>query len=904
MALTVATNTGALTAQAAASSVNKEMETAMNRLSTGQRVNSAADDAAGVAISSRMTAQINGLNQAIRNAGDGISMVSTGEGAMIEIEAMLQRMRELAVQSANDTVSTSDRTNLNAEVGHLKAEIDAIVSRTQFNGKALLDGSLDASLQVGSSTGQTLDFKIAALSTSTLGTSVSSTSAIQATANIAEGTQATETVSTLSFNGNDSYGMKITIGNGTATENFTIANSVVTGNSATDVANDMNAAFTALISGVGYAGSLKAGDFVASANGNVVTMTNKLGDSIAISSFTSSANGTASYVSLSGTGNSVLLDETAAVTSASNSGGSAATVATSDLSLAANKSYNFKVNGTDIAVTNYTAVGGTSQADLLAAIKLAIGDGSAGSAAKGGSATDLTLKDSTGQQISITNFVPTTSPQGSKGAMVLTVRVDADNDTASETFASGGTDKATITDKTDIVQLSFTEAEADYSFKITAGAKNYTATVATASAGKTLQEALAVTRDAINADATANTTGIIARLVDGKLEIETGTDGATIDTFTSTGKAAVTAGASSFAGVDLVAVGSASTTNGVRAVASEMTMSFSGDDTYSFKINGTVITGAVVNGDFSAITSAVNSNTGATGVTAQASNGTMLLKDADGTAINITNFTSSGSGSVQVSNASGQGSSTILDDTAAVAAANTAAAGKATATTMDLSMDSSDKVTFHISDGRTNAVVRLTQFDPANNAAVISEINSALKAVGSDITVAAGPDVTATGNGTADEKVVLTNSTGGKIEITNFTSDGSGKMTASPASGQGVAKILSDDGLSSSQASIATQSVLTKSASTNMMSAVDRALEQLSAERSKLGAIANRLDHSINSLTETSVQTTASRGRIVDADFAAETSNLAKFQILQQASMAMLAQANAAKQNVLSLLQG
>ena len=119
MALTVATNTGALMAQAAASSVNKEMELSMERLSTGKRINSAADDAAGVAITSRLTAEIKGTNQAIRNAMDGQAMIDTAEGAHSEVESILQRMRELAVQSANETNTSSDRTSLQTELDQL-----------------------------------------------------------------------------------------------------------------------------------------------------------------------------------------------------------------------------------------------------------------------------------------------------------------------------------------------------------------------------------------------------------------------------------------------------------------------------------------------------------------------------------------------------------------------------------------------------------------------------------------------------------------------------------------------------------------------------------------------------------------------------------------------------------------
>jgi flagellin len=141
MALTVATNSGALMAQAAASSVNKSMEGSMERLATGKRINSAADDAAGVAIASRLTSEIRGTNQAIRNAMDGQAMIDTAEGAHKEVENILQRMRELAVQASNDTNNSNDRTNLQAEINQLSTEIDRIAQTTAWAGQNLLDGS-------------------------------------------------------------------------------------------------------------------------------------------------------------------------------------------------------------------------------------------------------------------------------------------------------------------------------------------------------------------------------------------------------------------------------------------------------------------------------------------------------------------------------------------------------------------------------------------------------------------------------------------------------------------------------------------------------------------------------------------------------------------------------------------
>jgi len=158
MALTVATNTGALMAQAAASSVNKDMEISMERLATGKRINGASDDAAGVAIASRLTSEIRGTNQAIRNAMDGQAMIDTAEGAHQEIENILQRMRELAVQSANDTNDATDRTNLQLELDALTNEIDRISSVTSWAGQSILTGTGGTSsngqftFQVGSQT--------------------------------------------------------------------------------------------------------------------------------------------------------------------------------------------------------------------------------------------------------------------------------------------------------------------------------------------------------------------------------------------------------------------------------------------------------------------------------------------------------------------------------------------------------------------------------------------------------------------------------------------------------------------------------------------------------------------------------------------------------------------------------
>jgi flagellin len=200
MALSIATNTGALMAAASATSVNKDMETSMERLSTGKRINSASDDAAGVAIASRLSSEIRGTNQAIRNAQDGQALINTAEGAHKEIENILQRMREVAVQSSNDTNDAADRVNLQAEMSALTTEIDRIASTTTWAGQELLSGAGGVSgtfnLQVGGNTGagDTLSVTIGAMSTAALGSIDTVTAATtEQTVAITTATAATDT---------------------------------------------------------------------------------------------------------------------------------------------------------------------------------------------------------------------------------------------------------------------------------------------------------------------------------------------------------------------------------------------------------------------------------------------------------------------------------------------------------------------------------------------------------------------------------------------------------------------------------------------------------------------------------------------------------------------------------------
>ncbi|WP_281647178.1 flagellin [Parendozoicomonas sp. Alg238-R29] len=172
MALSVNTNVPSLTAQQGLERATGALETSMRRLSTGYRINSAKDDAAGLQITNRMTAQINGLTVAVRNANDGISVSQTAEGAMNESTAILQRMRDLSVQSANDSNDSADRGALQKEVAQLIEELDRIADTTTFGGQKLLDGTFqEKNFQIGANANETIAITITSVTSNKLGSS-------------------------------------------------------------------------------------------------------------------------------------------------------------------------------------------------------------------------------------------------------------------------------------------------------------------------------------------------------------------------------------------------------------------------------------------------------------------------------------------------------------------------------------------------------------------------------------------------------------------------------------------------------------------------------------------------------------------------------------------------------------
>jgi len=263
------TNVSAILTQNALAKNERAMSGAMEQLSTGKRINSASDDAAGLAISSRMSAQINGLNQAVRNSNDAISLVQTADGALIETTNMLQRMRTLAVQAASDTNVSADRTALNTEFSNLRTEINRIANNTQWNGENVLDksfasGSGAYSFQVGANSNQTVDLTIGNYSTQS--TTQTTTSAV-ATTTAASGPSAAigvKQVSTLTIAGTAKLGdtISVTVGNAS------YVHEVVAGAATTQSVTEIAAAIKTGLEADGLATSATA-----AANAGVLTFT-------------------------------------------------------------------------------------------------------------------------------------------------------------------------------------------------------------------------------------------------------------------------------------------------------------------------------------------------------------------------------------------------------------------------------------------------------------------------------------------------------------------------------------------------------------------------------------------------------------------------------------------------------
>ena len=335
MALIINTNISALTAQRNLTRAQSGLEKAIQRLSTGLRINNASDDAAGLAISDRLTAQIRGLNQAVRNANDGVSALQTADGSLNEVSNLLQRARELSVQSANDSNSSSDRSSLHAEVSSILSELDRLASTVQFNSRKLLDGTFkNAQFQVGANAYETVQFSITSVNTTDLGAKVLQGDSVSSTALAGLTAASTVTVN----------GVAITVGKQSSIEGVIAAiNNKAGETNATAIKNAqtivVDTGFTAL--GAGNANTLSVnGVAITLSSGNASTISDLVdtingftnqtgvvasyGVSTTTVTFTRSSGGTISF--LEGTGGNFIGDTVANSTSRTFNAGFALSV--------------------------------------------------------------------------------------------------------------------------------------------------------------------------------------------------------------------------------------------------------------------------------------------------------------------------------------------------------------------------------------------------------------------------------------------------------------------------------------------------------------------------------------------------------------------------------------------------
>jgi flagellin len=279
----------------------------MEQLSTGKRINGAADDAAGLAISSKMTAQIKGLNQAVRNANDGISLIQTAEGALIEVSNMLQRMRELAVQSANDTNTTTDRSALNSEFGQLRTEINRIATNTQWNGMNILDKTANSTgefkFQVGANAAQNVALTIGNYGTAN--TTQGTTAAVNTTtAASGPGATAAAQVSTFTVAGTPALGDVITASVGDKSFTHTVTSGAGAVQTAAEIATAIGAGLGTITgvtttSNTGGVITFTAGSTAAGSNSFTIGAgTGGLLSGISGSSITSQANANSSIAAV------------------------------------------------------------------------------------------------------------------------------------------------------------------------------------------------------------------------------------------------------------------------------------------------------------------------------------------------------------------------------------------------------------------------------------------------------------------------------------------------------------------------------------------------------------------------------------------------------------------------------
>jgi len=1002
MANSINTNIGALNAQKNMVQLNRDLGDAMNRLSSGLRINSAADDAAGSAIASKMESQVKSLGVAIRNSYDAISMTQTAEGALGEVENMLQRVRELAVQAGNSTLSNSDRTMIQSEVDALIGEIDTISASTHFNNIKLLDGSSsDVQFQIGMNATDSLKVNLQSSDSISLGLSGASGVTTLTSERVDEkdfsNSANTIAAADIKINGFNAFASDFTSDTSASSANEALllatavnANTGVHGaeadafNSVSSSAKgtfNMSSTFTINGDTVALATSYKGltaniNEAVSGINAslnadNTITLSNKTGEGIVIAGSASSdvgftAGTFSGFVSLKNLDSSVVKIEAGSENNGYNNGlgtiadvnaigfnetsstGDLKTAAVSGTALSANE---IKINNVLIgesssgqassiadainakSVTsgvtadannqvqlalNFSAVpGGSSEffinntavnltsANGMAGVISAINSASIGDiVAKASSDGAVTLDSTSGVDISVTHIGDTDFIRAFKDV----------NGTVSTSGIIGGSTE-------DVDSLRASAAITNTNLTILSPS-NFNSQVAFASAGAVtdadeLSDGQAASTTAMTLTSTATSATAKGRQITitelnnatsvGINFTITGTDmdgNAQTETITGATQNGTVSGTKTFNTVTEI----------VADVASTLTFdigSITGQADQNYTLTGTDVFGntvtEVVRGAggtlqalsenvFESVTSVTSSQSDTVASTignandAAAASGVALVAAADlgaGALSMVSGSTSLTLGGALI---------TITESHGTPAAANN---GAITVTGTDVLGNELIEVITGPTAGGT--VTGTKAFNTVSSITLDVDFTSALVGIG--FSASSGDNFTSRGNLTlsnnSDSPIKIETNAADTNTLMRTGSDGTFGSTETILQKLGVQGQSSEFEVSGTKVSVGTLSGANAS-----LALIDSAIEQISGFRSSFGAVENRIDASISNLTTLQVNTKAAQSRIQDADFAAETSNLTKAQMLSQAATSMLAQANASKQNLLALLQG
>jgi len=835
------TNIASINAQRNLDTSQKDNQTALQRLSSGLRINSARDDAAGMAISTRFTTQVEGLKVGIRNAGDGVSLAQTAEGALGAMTSSLQRMRELALQSANATNSDIDRVAINAEVQQLKDEIDRLADKTNFNGTTLLDGSFsDVNFQIGANEGESLSFSISEVSGSTLGV----------------GRDA----------GLSSFSTSIAFSKGDLTINGI---SIEASRSASDTASVDNQAASAIAKAAAINLSEEDTGVHATPNTNTVaganmTVSDGATGQILINNV---------VINVSTGGNDLASDRSSVITainSASEQTGVVAIDSDDDaigVILQAKDGRNITINS---AADPALGSAGLTPGDTLAELGLA---------STGTYEGTITLTSTNGEDITITPGSGNVENTGFiEGTYAARSAIMNSNIQASGSAFQWDADPL----------FSATNADFDLDITTSAGPSNVNISLTTDLSTATTTALVIELNTQITAD--ADTNGVIeAYVIDEdnfvfgfrvlSNEPDQGIDVTSNDVnvggafgMPENGVTTTVSGTKSpLDSGDLVI-------NGVQIGAAKSTDDTASDNTYNSSLKA-------ASGIATAV--AVNKSSDETGVTATVNPTSVAGTSAAGTAgesgqlfingVDIGVFTAS--------------TNQELDKASAISQINLF-----TGQTGVKAEDNGNGITMIAEDGRN--ISAAWNLDENSSAADLSAAHFGIGGVGEidfDINDDATPEYSAAGIAKTTYSTVQFHSAG-PINI-EAGSNGTQALfnlgfDAGTFGGSEGGQLIKDIDVSSVEGAL------------KAINGIDNALDQINLERANLGAIQNRFESTISNQAITAENFETANSRIRDADFAAETAELSRTQVLQSAGLSILAQANSQPQQVLQLLQG